>query len=374
MHKRPYALKLACLLVLSIAPPVQAQTCDQTTPVDWVLIRLVGGSGIAGSSVLNAVLEGPDSVVAQRHADDEWWVQLPSRRAPDGIRLARIGNESYRQVGPTTTFGVTGAAPPDFVDEGDCYGLVNALQDVAVSMEVRVEGDGEIAPPPTVETVFVPIPVPTLDSVTVSDTAFAGHLVDQVLWWLEQTQEIGDTVGVAYIAERLSPAANFAEPDLRVGLQGGFLAIRTGGKTFSGATLALVLRHRRKWHFTLMGGGRPAGSGDVQPDLGRSQTLLAGNVAYYPTDSFWGFSAGLASAWESLRDFDAWVERAYGVTVGPRLRTLEKWHLVLGLDFQISTHNRFLGARDPSTGRAAGTETTFPSFGFTPSLALAVSF
>jgi hypothetical protein len=82
----------------------------------------------------------------------------------------------------------------------------------------------------------------------------------------------------------------------------------------------------------------------------------------------------LAAAWENLRNFDAWVERAYGITVGPRLRTLGKWHVVLGLDFQVSTHNRFLGPRDPSTERREGTDTTFPSFGLTPSLSLAVTF
>ena len=95
---------------------------------------------------------------------------------------------------------------------------------------------------------------------------------------------------------------------------------------------------------------------------------------YYPSEdqSWFGISAGVAAGWENLRDFDAWIERAYGLTAGPRFRTGSGpgIHAVLGADFQVSTYNRTTGPRDSGTSRAAATATQFPTYGFTLSVAV----
>jgi hypothetical protein len=393
--------------LLLVVTPLQAQVqCEPTTVVDTVIVQLIGGPGVASGRMFTASFaDAVEAAGVERLNDHRWVVALPTPTALDELALERINARPVRQV--TVTAERTGPG-----DAAGCRGLVFARDEGGLTRAIEVVGDtaalagGQGRPNPVippffpwphpytgvdtvrmvtgdgVDSVFVSVRMPELDSTLVSDTVYAGYLVEQVLWWLEQTREVGDSVAVVYVTERLGPAVHIDQmpaprPDslrLRVGLQGGFMALRAGGKTFSGAVLALVLRHRLKWHFTLMGGGRPSASGDIQPGVGRSQSLLAGNVTYYPTDDFWGVSAGLAAAWENLRDFDAWIERAYGITVGPRLRTLDKWHVVLGLDLSVSTYNRFLGARDPSTGRAEGTKTTFPSFGFSPSLSLAVTF
>jgi len=112
-------------------PTALGAQCFVEAPLDQVLIRLFGGEGVPETAVLSVALSGQAMLDARYESDTEWWVELPSALMPDEIRLDSISGRSYRQIGPVSLL------PGDDVG---CHGVVNALEDVALAMEVEVAG------------------------------------------------------------------------------------------------------------------------------------------------------------------------------------------------------------------------------------------
>ena len=73
----------------------------------------------------------------------------------------------------------------------------------------------------------------------------------------------------------------------------------------------------------------------------RAEALAALELAVYPTQSLWGLAFGAQGAWETVQEDDEFLERAYGLKLGPRLRLPGNPYLEAGLDAQVSNLSQF---------------------------------
>lgn len=145
----------------------------------------------------------------------------------------------------------------------------------------------------------------------------------------------------------------------RVGVGGGLSTLFIGGMTFVAPTATVFGAKDSRWYVSVQGGWRPmaaAGDDPLFPDQvstprpqfrPRAEGMLSAQVAYYPADStslgWWGVAAGVGGAWETVRELDEFLERAYGITVGPRLRwnPLRRFDVLLGVDLQAANLSEF---------------------------------
>lgn len=150
-----------------------------------------------------------------------------------------------------------------------------------------------------------------------------------------------------------------AQDAFRVSIGVGYEGLFTDGFDFNVPTLQFALELKHRLYFAFAAGYRPKLASDdpneVQGD--RSESLIALDVELYPWDMWLGFGAGYLSAYENDRDTDEFLERAYGLTVGPRVRLLD-YLVVLGLDFGYFDLSKY------------GTENLSRRFGIAPSIRL----
>ncbi len=120
-----------------------------------------------------------------------------------------------------------------------------------------------------------------------------------------------------------------------------------GMEFFTPVTLSVFAQHDNRWFITLAGGWRPMSEvnlgGNFPANLNRAESILSASASLYPKRSVLGAAFTLRGAWETVRREDEYLERAYGLSLGPRLR-LRSHVLVLGLDFQLVNESRFRGA------------------------------
>jgi hypothetical protein len=128
-----------------------------------------------------------------------------------------------------------------------------------------------------------------------------------------------------------------------------FASLNTSGFAFRAPALELLGSRGRAWYLTLSIGYWPngtTGADSLYPgDTGdRQQTMLALQLSHYPKAGWIGGAVGFLGAWESVPEFDAYLNRASGITVGPRAR-LGLFHnlvdAVLGIDFQLANLSEF---------------------------------
>jgi len=155
----------------------------------------------------------------------------------------------------------------------------------------------------------------------------------------------------------------------RFGAGAGLATLFTDGKKFLAPALSLVVTRADKWFVTLTGGWRPmgaAGPGALDPlNRDRAEALASLDLSVFPDSDhpWWGLAFGVQGGWETVRELDEFLERAYGLRVGPRVRISPLDHrLVFGADFQVSNISEF------------GVTDTKWEAGFAPSLIFNVQF
>lgn len=135
----------------------------------------------------------------------------------------------------------------------------------------------------------------------------------------------------------------------RFGVGVGFASLNTGGYSFRAPGIGLLGARGRAWYLTLAIGYRPGGGTSSDSlfagDTGdRQQTMLALTLSHYPNAGWIGGAAGFSGSWESIPEFDEYLRRAGGITVGPRARLgllADRADVVLGVDFQLSNISEF---------------------------------
>jgi hypothetical protein len=151
--------------------------------------------------------------------------------------------------------------------------------------------------------------------------------------------------------------------DFRVGLGIGFEGLYVSDFDFNVPTAQLTVELKRKLYISFAAGYRPKDASDDPEEIpgDRSESLIAIDLEYYPTGWWVGLAGGYLAAYENHRQTDEFLERAYGLTVGPRLRLFD-YLLVLGVDFGYFDLSRF------------GAEKTEREFGVAPSIRLNYMF
>ncbi len=160
-----------------------------------------------------------------------------------------------------------------------------------------------------------------------------------------------DTVVVYVVVER--PDTNPVPPPSgsgwRLGVGGGAASSFVGGMSF--AVPALVVNGRKDdgVFITLMGGWFPldaSGDDPLFPDdprpqfLDRAEAIASLSVSVYPSSDWYGLAFGAIGAWETVRESDLYLQRAYGLTTGGRIRSRNP-DFVFGLDLQFSNLSEF---------------------------------
>ncbi len=138
-------------------------------------------------------------------------------------------------------------------------------------------------------------------------------------------------------------------PGWWLGVGGGLASSFVGGMSFVVPAVAITALKDDGLYVTLTGGWRPMGPkaedplfpGDPRPQFDdRAEAIASLNVSLYPNDR-WGYSFGVVGMWETVRESDFYLERAYGLTGGLRLRTINPASFVVGLDLQLSNLSEF---------------------------------
>lgn len=145
-------------------------------------------------------------------------------------------------------------------------------------------------------------------------------------------------VDTVVVIDSFPVAATGFFSDLLLGGGVGVAAMSTEGMDFAVPALSIMLAKADSWLLTASGGWRPLGSTDNLP-LDRAQAILSVEMTYF-AEWYAGPTFGLRGAWETIREADAFIERAYGFYVGNRAR---RGPLMIGLDLQVSNLSRFGG-------------------------------
>jgi len=119
---------------------------------------------------------------------------------------------------------------------------------------------------------------------------------------------------------------------VRIGMGLGFEGVYTHEFEFNLPTAQFILSVNEELYLTLTGGYRPKDPSRFDALGDRSESIIAANLEWYMLlDDMVAVSVGYLSAYENQRAADEFVERVYGLTIGPRLRLLD-YNIVLGLD------------------------------------------
>ena len=153
----------------------------------------------------------------------------------------------------------------------------------------------------------------------------------------------------------------------RFGVGIDLASLHTGGYTFRAPGLELIGARGRAWYLALAIGYRPGGGTSADSlfpgDTGdRQQTMLALTLSYFPKAGWIGGAAGFLGAWESIPEFDEYLRRAGGITVGPRARLGllgDRADVVLGVDFQLSNLSEFGRPGEKTLAPGLATRITF---------------
>ncbi len=169
--------------------------------------------------------------------------------------------------------------------------------------------------------------------------------------YVDSTVRTSDSIFV--IGDSATTARFLAARRWRFGVGAGAQSLLTfggGGMEFIVPTISAFAQHDDRWFVTLSGGWRPMPEitlgGRFPPNMNRAETIASLSATLFPKrDSLpgvLGVAFTIRGAWETVRREDEFLERAYGISIGPRLR-LPSHLLVLGLDFQVSNESRFRG-------------------------------
>ncbi len=145
------------------------------------------------------------------------------------------------------------------------------------------------------------------------------------------------------------------------GFGAGLASLNTGGFSFFVPAVTLLGDHNEEWYVSALLGWRPktiTADSIFTGDTGdRAEAIAAIQISRYFART-WGGAVGIQAAWESIPEFDEFIKRAVGLTLGGRARIRvvpRRIETVFGLDFQLSNLSEFgtSGERTFAPGLAA---------------------
>lgn len=148
--------------------------------------------------------------------------------------------------------------------------------------------------------------------------------------------------------ERITSNTQTVPGELRLGVAVGGTYLHSNGMAFAVPTASLVFKLEPATYL-LVGGGLWSHTIANSSFPDRAEIMVAAELAYFPDDAWLGYALGARGAWENNLSQDKYLERAYGFTLGPRLRY---GHVQLGVDAQLSNVDRAVGTSTWGVGVA----------------------
>lgn len=129
--------------------------------------------------------------------------------------------------------------------------------------------------------------------------------------------------------------------DLKIGVGAGFTGLYTRGMNFATPTVNLLLQKGKSIRLVGTFGYLPGPTN--YDDFGQHLEIIMGlELAWYPKGGWFGLATGYRGGWENVMNRDEFIERAYGLYAGPRIKL---WNVLeMGVDAQISNHTDYLSS------------------------------
>jgi hypothetical protein len=210
----------------------------------------------------------------------------------------------------------------------------------------------------------------TLESDSVRTTPYLSEIRIAVAVSGEDSRETVVVDSIAYdgdsahvtVYQTVIPGPDGQQAGWRFGFGAGLASLNTGGFSFFVPAITLLGNYSEEWYVSGMLGWRPktiTADSVYTGDTGdRAEAIAAVQISRYFTRT-WGAAAGIQAAWESIPEFDEFIKRAVGLTLGGRARVRvvpRRVEAVFSFDFQLSNLSEFgtSGERTFAPGLAAG--------------------